>query len=49
MLIDIITTPEGFERGLEYVATRTVRCRLRVAKGDLNNETLHNCKVQRQR
>ena len=24
MLIDIITTPEGFERVLEYVATRTV-------------------------
>jgi DNA-binding Lrp family transcriptional regulator len=27
MLIDIITTPEGFERVLEYVATRTVDVR----------------------
>ena len=27
MLIDIITTPEGFERVLEYVATRTVYVR----------------------
>ena len=27
MLIDIITTPEGFDRVLEYVATRTVYVR----------------------
>ena len=46
MLIDIITTPDGFDRVLEYVATRTVYVRqifttMHVGSKFLNEDFFH--------